>query len=131
MTKNEARAFISAIVKLRGLVNDEQALEASAVYPKWKEEVDYSVGDRVLYEDVLYKVLTQHTSQADWTPDMAHSLFAKVLIPNANEIPAWEQPDSTNPYMKGDKVFHNGKNWVSAIDNNVWEPSVFGWDEIK
>lgn len=131
MTKSEARAFISAIVKLRGLVNDEQALEAIELYPKWKEEVRYAVGDRVLYEDVLYKVLAEHTSQADWTPKDAPSLFAKVLIPNANEIPAWEQPDSTNPYMKGDKVSHNGKNWVSTIDNNVWAPSVYGWSEIE
>ena len=131
MTKNEARAFISAIVKLRGLANDEQALEAVSIYPKWKEEVNYVVGDRVLYEDVLYKVLANHTSQADWTPEAAPSLFAKVLIPDANEIPAWEQPDSTNPYMKGDKVSHNGKNWVSDIDNNVWAPGIYGWSEIE
>ena len=130
MTKNEARAFISAIVKLRGLVNDEQALEASAVYPKWKESVDYIVGDRVLHNDILYKVITTHTSQSDWNPEAAVSLFAKVLIPNANEIPGWEQPDSTNPYMKDDKVSHNDKNWISIVDNNVWEPGVYGWEEI-
>ena len=39
-----------------------------------------------------------------------------------------EQPDSTNPYSKGDKVTHNGKMWVSTIDNNVWEPGVYGWE---
>ena len=44
-------------------------------------------------------------------------------------IPEWEQPDSTNPYMKGDKVTHGGKTWVSDIDNNVWEPGVYGWSE--
>jgi hypothetical protein len=32
--------------------------------------------------------------------------------------------------MIGDKVTHNGKTYVSIVDNNVWEPSVFGWDEI-
>ena len=47
------------------------------------------------------------------------------------EIPAWEQPDSTNPYMKGDKVSHNGKIWVSDIDNNVWAPGIYGWSEIE
>ena len=41
-------------------------------------------------------------------------------------IPEWEQPESTNPYMKGDKVKHNDKTWVSDIDNNVWEPGVYG-----
>ena len=32
--------------------------------------------------------------------------------------------------MTGDKVRHNEKVWVSTIDNNVWEPGVYGWDEI-
>lgn len=46
-------------------------------------------------------------------------------------IPEWEQPDSTNPYMAGDKVAHNGKTWGFAIDNNVWEPGVYGWSEVS
>lgn len=57
----------------------------------------------------IYKVLTAHTSQDTWTPPDAPSLFAKVLIPDSDTIPEWEQPDSTNPYSKGDKVTHNGK----------------------
>ena len=90
-----------------------------------------SVGDRVLYNDVLYKVITAHTSQETWTPTDAPSLFAKVLIPDEDVIPEWEQPDSTNPYMTGDKVSHNGKTWVSTINNNVWEPGVYGWDTVE
>jgi hypothetical protein len=74
--------------------------------------------------------LTSHLSQADWTPDTAPSLFAKVLIPDVNEIPMWEQPDSTNPYMTGDKVRHNDKTWISNYDNNVWEPGIYGWEEV-
>ena len=30
----------------------------------------------------------------------------------------------------GDKVTHNGKTWVSDIDNNVWEPGLHGWTEL-
>ena len=44
-------------------------------------------------------------------------------------IPEWVQPDSTNSYSKGDKVTHNGKTWVSDIDNNVWEPGVYVWTD--
>ena len=130
MTKAEAKAFINAVVKLRGLATDEQALSAPAIYPSWKVEVAYAAGDRVLYNDILYKVITAHTSQETWTPEDAPSLFAKVLIPDVDVIPAWEQPSSTNPYMAGDKVTHNGKTWVSDVDNNVWEPGVYGWTEI-
>lgn len=130
MTRQEAKLFIEALVKLRGLATDEMSLQVPNLYPTWKVETNYSVGDRVLYNGVLYKVLQEHTSQADWTPNVAPSLFTKVLIPDENVIPEWEQPDSTNPYMAGDKVSHNGKTWVSTVDNNVWEPSVYGWETI-
>lgn len=131
MTKSEAKAFISALVTLREKATDEQALAVLALYPAWRSGVDYAVGIRVLYNGILYKVLTAHTSQDDWTPDAAPSLFAKVLIPDETVIPEWEQPDSTNPYSAGDKVTHNGKTWVSDIDNNVWEPGVYGWTEYS
>lgn len=130
MTLEEAKAIIDALVTLRNSAADEQALKASALYPKWKVGTDYQKDERVLYNKILYKVLTDHTSQADWTPDAAPSLFAKVLIPDKNVIPEWEQPESTNPYSKGNKVTHNGKTWRSTIDGNVWEPGVYGWEEI-
>ena len=130
MKRSKAMAFLRALVNLREGATDEQAVEAVAVYPEWKENCEYAVGDRVMYGDVLYKVITAHTSQEIWTPEDAPSLFAKVLIPDVDVIPAWEQPDSTNPYMTGDKVTHNGKTWVSDIDNNVWEPGVYGWTEV-
>ena len=130
MTLEEAKAIIDALVTLRNSAADEQALKASALYPKWKVGTDYRKDERVLYNDILYKVLTDHTSQADWAPDAAPSLFAKVLIPDKNILPEWEQPESTNPYSKGDKVTHNGKTWQSTIDGNVWEPGVYGWEEI-
>ena len=126
MTRDEARKFIEAFVKLRGLVTDDVSLQVPNLYPAWKVGVDYATGDRVLYEDVLYKVLQDHTSQETWNPVDAPSLFAQVLIPDENVVPEWKQPDSTNPYMKGDKVTHNGKTWTSTVDNNVWEPGTVG-----
>lgn len=127
---SKAREFRAQFVKLRDMATDEMSLEVPNLYPMWREAVEYVVGERVLYEDTLYKVITAHTSQSDWTPDVAASLFTKVLIPDVNVIPEWEQPESTNPYMTDDKVMHNGKTWVSTIDNNVWEPSVYGWEEV-
>lgn len=129
---SEQKAPIISVDSSNGLITatDEQAVEAPAVYPSWKEGIQYELDERVLYNDVLYKAVTAHTSQSDWTPDVAPSLFAQVLIPDVNVIPEWIQPDSTNPYMIGDKVTHNGKTWVSTVDNNVWEPGVYGWNEI-
>ena len=131
MTRAEAEAMIADLVKLRDLATDEQALAVPALYPAWRSGVTYTAGQRLLYNSVLYKVLQDHTSQETWTPEAAPSLFAKVLIPDETVIPEWEQPDSTNPYRKGDKVKHNGKTWVSDVDNNVWEPGVSGWTEVQ
>ena len=129
MTLDEAKAIVDALVTLRASATDEQTLKASVLYPKWKAGTVYKKGERVLYNDVLYNILMDHTSQEDWTPDAASSLFAEVLIPDENVIPEWEQPESTNPYSKGDKVTHNGKTWQSTTDGNVWEPGVYGWEE--
>ena len=111
-------------------LEDADALEIKTVYPEWAVDGVYAVGEKVLFEEMLYKCLTAHAAQEAWTPTDAPSLWAKVLIPDADVIPAWEQPDSTNPYMAGDKVTHNGKTWVSDVDNNVWEPGVYGWTEV-
>lgn len=130
MNRVEAQAFVDAIVLLRNHVTDEIAASCPAVYPVWRMDTVYSVGDRVTFNGNLYKCLTQHISQDNWTPVNAPSLWAKVLIPDETVIPEWEQPDSTNPYMQGDKVTHNGKTWVSNINNNVWEPGGYGWEEV-
>lgn len=130
MTRAEAEAIVAALVKLRESATDEQALSVPVLYPAWRSGVDYVAGQRVLHGGVLYKALQDHTSQDDWRPDAAPSLFAKVLIPDDTVIPEWEQPDSTNPYRAGDTVTHNGKTWVSDVDNNVWEPGVYGWSEV-
>ena len=111
-------------------IEDETALRMVEYFPT-PEATSYSVGDRVQYNGVLYRCLQAHTAQADWNPADAPSLWAKVLIPDPDVIPEWEQPESTNPYMKGDKVKHNGKTWISDIDGNVWEPGVYGWSEVS
>lgn len=111
---------------------DKEALEIPIVFPKWAPDTEYNVGDRVREGEKLYKVLQQHISQANWNPAEAPSLYAEILPGqegSGEEIGDWVQPDSTNPYMLGDKVRHNGKIWVCMIDYNVWEPGVYGWEE--
>lgn len=113
--------------------DDAQALQVQALYPEWSGNgVNYAAGRKVQYNGILYKVNEGqgHISQPDWPPDTATALFSKVLIPDPDVIPEWEQPDSTNPYSEGDKVTHDGKTWVSTANNNVWEPGVYGWDEV-
>lgn len=127
----EARILREAMDVAMKILTDEQAVNAVAIYPQWRSDGEYQKDDRVRYNNVLYKCLTAHTAQPSWTPTDAPSLWAKVLVSDTGEPLPWEQPDSTNPYMKGDKVTHNGQTWVSTIDNNVWEPGVYGWEVVE
>ena len=123
--------------KLRPLIekaaislSDADAIEAVTLFPNWNaEEESYQKDARVKYEGILYKCLQTHVPQAAWTPIAAPSLWEKVLIPDENTIPQWEQPDSTNAYMKGDKIIFNDLIYESLIDNNVWSPAAYpgGW----
>ena len=124
-----AKVVRAAMDAAAAALTDEQALKAAAIYPAWSAAGDYDAGERVRFGGALYKCLQGHTAQADWTPTAAPSLWAKVLTSDTGEPLPWEQPGSTNPYMKGDKVTHGGKTWVSTMDNNVWEPGVYGWEE--
>lgn len=112
-------------------LSDGEALEVVGIYAEWKTGVNVKVHEKRTYNETLYRCLQEHTTQSDWTPDVTPALWAKVLIPDETVVPEWEQPDSTNVYMAGDKVAHNGKTWASDIDNNVWEPGIYGWTEVK
>lgn len=120
------RMLATDIVEL----SDEDALDIAALYPTWasKDGEQVSVGERLWYDGKLYKVIQAHTVQSDWTPDASPALYAEVSI---EEFPAWKQPlGSEDAYHLGDKVSHNEKHWIATADNNIWEPGVYGWDEI-
>lgn len=129
--KTKEENYTDSVLDAIEYLTDEQAMTVSVLYPEWLSGKEMKTGYRCRYNDVLYKCLQDHTSQDDWKPDVAPSLWAKVLVDENNDtIPEWEQPESTNPYAKGDKVTHNGKKWESTTDGNVWEPGIYGWTEV-
>ena len=136
---NEFEQIWAAIMKLavkqaRQVTDDTEALSLQILYKQWDDQIGKTlkVGEYINYNKILYKVLQEHTVQEEWKPDVSPSLFAKVLVdPTGETILEWQQPDSTNPYMKGDKVKHNGVVYESEVDNNVWEPVVYGWVVVE
>jgi len=125
----EAKEFRASIEKMATSIPDEEAEKDIWAFPKWSYPVSYNVGDRVQYGSYLYKCVQAHTSQSDWTPDVASALFTRIGSPS-EEWPEWIQPTGAhNAYAFGDKVSHNGKHWTSDINANVWEPGVAQWTE--
>jgi hypothetical protein len=113
-----------------GNVDAETASQHAGLFTAWAEGVAYTVGALRQYAGQLYKCIMAHTSQDDWTPDVAVSLWVKAHDP-AEEWPTWVQPTGAHDaYAKDAKVSHMGKHWVSYVDSNTWEPSVYGWNEV-
>lgn len=112
-------------------LSDEDALDVAALFPTWASKLgmQVNVGERLWYNEKLYKVIQAHTTQEDWTPDVVPGLYTEVSI---LEWPDFVQPTGVqDAYMTGDKVTFEGTHYVSLIDNNTWSPAAYpqGWEE--
>lgn len=76
------------------MLTDKQAVKSPRLYPTWAAGVTVKAGDRLYYHgtDRLYKVVSDHTTQADWTPDAVPALYTVIDVAHAgtqdNPIPA-------------------------------------------
>lgn len=103
--------------------------------PEWVAGVEVSTGQRYSYNGKTYEVIQSHRTQSTWTPSSVPALYK--LLRNIEDVeldktPDWKQPDGGHDaYSKDSEVLHKNKKWKSSVDANVWEPGVYGWDEIK
>ena len=126
----QAQAIRSSMDAAAIVLTDEQAAKAPRLYPTWAAGLAVKAGDRLYYPgtDRLYKVVSDHTTQADWTPDATPALWVVVSI---DEYPEWVQPTGAHDaYNTGDKVSYNGKHYVCTIDANTYAPDVYGWEIV-
>lgn len=88
-------------------VDDATAYRMREFYPKWEDVIGKAVdaGYKLTYQGQLYKVITAHTAQSDWTPDAAATLYTRID----------ETHDGTKydpiPY-EGNMALENGKYYV-------------------
>lgn len=122
-----ARRKVQSIKLATSYLNDEQAETVTTLFPLWESDVNYIVGDRRQYNDLLYRCIQAHTSQKDWIPPAVPALWVRTFT---EEWPEWIQPTGAHDaYVKGDKVSHNNKHWINDIDANVYDPGVYSWTE--
>ena len=123
-------ADLVAFLKAARLTADDQtALTGMELYPTWAEGISVAKDSRYQFNGKLYKCIQAHTTQADWAPDVTPALWVIVSL---EEWPEWKQPAGAHDaYKKDSKVTHKGKRWISTVDGNVWEPGVYGGEEIE
>lgn len=121
-------------------LNEDESMEVADLYPSWESRLEskkpalvdeiFKYGVNTDNETQLYRVIQEHTPQANWTPDSAASLYKKIGFTDEG-VSIWTQPlGGHDAYMKSDIVSFNGTLYVSTVDGNVWQPGVYGW-EVK
>ena len=125
---DEAKKIRRAIDTFAENQTGETLIDNKAAFPLWSVGIQVAAGQILRYNDDIYRVIQPHTTQSDWTPDKVPALFSKISL---DEFPEWVQPTGAHDaYSAGDKVSHNGKHWKSTVKGNVWEPGVYGWEEV-
>ena len=113
----------------QGGIDEITATEHIHTFAPWTSGYNYALGALRVYGGKLYKCIQAHTSQADWTPNAAVSLWTKAGDP-AEEWPEWSAPvGAHDAYNIGDKVTFEENHYVSLINANVWSPTAYpaGW----
>ena len=121
-----------AMKTLQG-ATDAEALEMRPLYPEWQTGIEYTKGTFLQYDSILYRVLQDHTSQADWTPDKAVSLYVDIADPQ-DPFPPYKAPTGAHDaYSKGDGITFEEKHYRSKIDGNVYSPAEYpdGWELVE
>lgn len=136
---------IVALAKMQAAaIDDADAVKVPALYDEWSGKgVKYYGPDdpeghpqtRLRFQGLLVKCLQTHTSQPDWAPNAAPSLWALVLPGQDGSgvvVGIWIQPGADNGYDEGDKELYNGHIWESTQNDNIWKPGDVGapWTDL-
>ena len=117
-------------------LTDEVAMEVATVFPVYEVGKSYKANEMFTYgtNDVgdpqLYRVVSDHTSQADWTPNSTPTLYTPIGLTDEG-YPIWSKPTGGHDaYNIGDIVDYNGTLYKSLIDGNVYSPDEYpaGWE---
>ena len=114
-----ARKIRPIIEKAVGGLDGATALKAVALYPKWREGIGLHTGERVRHADKLYKVRQDHTTQADWTPDVAVSLFEEVREAEQGTINDPIPYDGNMELFAGKYYTQNGVTYLCTRDTGT------------
>ena len=89
MRKDRARELRNAAILVAQTATDAQAVSMPSLYPAWAADTPYGGEGQpciVTYYGALYRCITAHTSQVDWPPNLAASLWAGIDVTHAGTI---------------------------------------------
>lgn len=134
-----AEQFRRALQMFAQTLTNEEAMEIATVYPPYAVGKAYKVDEMFTYglnevgDPQLYRVVQEHTSQADWIPSATPSLYTPIGL-NADGYPIWSRPTGAHDaYNIGDIVEFEGELYESTINGNVYSPEEYpqGWEKYE
>lgn len=127
----EAKEIRNAIDTFAKNQSDKTLIDNKAAFSLWRAGVPVTRKQILRFNDDLYRVNQDHTTQDDWTPDITPALYTKISL---EEYPEWVQPTGAHDaYKKGAKVSDEGKRWISNKDVNIYKPGLVpgDWSEVE
>jgi hypothetical protein len=117
------------------MATDTDAYAMRYLYGEYAVGKTYHKGDRFMYQDKFYKVVSanEFVSTEDWKPDISPSLYVEISDPNI-EYPEFKQPiNAETAYQMGDKITYKGEKYMSTINNNAYSPDDYpaGWQKVE
>lgn len=126
MTSKEMRELASAIVTLRGVATDEQAVSAKVLYPMWEDLVARSFvaeesGYRFRYGSDLYKTIQANLTFAEqWVPGVGtESLYARIDETHAGTLADPIPYDGNMELFNGKYYSQNGVVYLCNRDTGA------------
>lgn len=124
MTVESIKRVDDIISNVRTRINEvpmtvEQSLELVGYFPKWEEGKEMPIGYKVSYEGSLFEVIQEHTSQADWTPKVAKSLFKVVQVEATGSIDDPIEWESGMVLEEGKYYIEGGVKYKALRDSGI------------
>lgn len=129
--QNQVISIVFVQMAQDGIFDDVTISEHPTLFPEWDENWTGKANTILRDGGALYRSIHDITNVAQNTkPSETPSMWTRIADPN-EEYPEWVQPiGAHDAYSIGDKVSHLDKHWVSTTDANIWQPSVYGWEEV-
>ncbi len=119
--------------KIEKIVTDEEILEFVDIIPEWKTGEEYKTKAVRKYQNQFYRCLQNHTSQQNYNPSKASSLWVRIEEDEASdeEVINWFEPTSEHYYTLGQLMrYTDGKIYKSLLAVNIYSPETYaaGWE---
>lgn len=115
MKRDLANKIVEYLKQTREIIADEIALNYVELYPNWDKHIgkELNVGERIEYNGRLYKVITAHTAQSTWAPDLTPTLFEPIDVINEG---TFENPIIAAVGM----TYFKNKYYLDGTDNKIY-----------